>query len=73
MKLFNFLIGSSLYFFISMFTYFVILTQCGMGPDSPVACNLRAVDQGFGFILVALAVYLGLSLIFWRRRDAGAQ
>lgn len=73
MKLFFFLVLSVIYAVVAATISIIIVTQCGLGPDSPVACNKSADNQGLIFNLVGLAIYIGLSFFYWRRRDAGAR
>jgi hypothetical protein len=66
-----FLIGSFVYGLIGIFIYMQVLLQCGLGPDSPVACNER-VDEQLPFVIPALViVYIIGALLFWRRRSKG--
>jgi hypothetical protein len=66
-----FLIGSFVYALIGVFIYMQVFLQCGLGPDSSVACNQR-VDEQLPFVIPALViVYIIGALLFWRRRSKG--
>ena len=73
MRLFYFMVLSVIYAVISTTLSFVLVTQCGMGPDSPIDCNERGDELALIFNFGAMAAFLGLSFIYWRRRDAGVQ
>jgi len=72
-RLFTYLVGSAIFATIASVVWLLIALQCGMGPDSPVACNERADQQAHLFALGSITVFLILSFFFWRRRGAGAQ
>jgi hypothetical protein len=49
----------------------LIILRCGLGPDSPVACNAAADRDAQTALIVAGVVYLLGSAAFWLRRRRG--
>ena len=70
MRPLGFLAVSIAYAAAATFVWMQILLQCGLGPDSPVACNQRADDQAFWFLLGAVALYVVFLIYIWRRKRA---
>ena len=66
MKPFALIAVSAVYALVAGFIWMLILLQCGLGPDSPVACNERADSQAFWFVIAAVAFYLIVSIAIWR-------
>jgi hypothetical protein len=48
--------------------WFSIKLSCGMGPDSPLACNMNADYQASLFLVFLLVGYGLFSLMYWSRR-----
>jgi len=60
-------IGASVvYAIIAYFIYLALTLQCGLGPDSPTACNDVADRQSFSFAVGAVVFYAILSVGYWR-------
>ena len=72
MKLGLFAILTVAYLVIATFVWLQILLQCGMGPDSPAACNAQADSQSYIFIMAALVGYLLLAIVYWHHRRTKA-
>ena len=71
MRLTVFLIASFAYAFVGVLIYSQVLLQCGLGPESPLACNER-VDKQLPFVIPGLViVYIVGSILFWGRRSKG--
>jgi hypothetical protein len=63
-------IGASVIYTLSVYLIYRGLTlQCGMGPDSPAACNDGADRQSFSFALGAVVFYAVSSVGYWRYRS----
>jgi hypothetical protein len=57
------------YAIVAFFIFFLLILQCGLGPDSPVACNDSAETQAFSFAVGAFVFYAILSVGYWRYRS----
>lgn len=73
MKAFAFGLGTLAYLLLAYFIWLQILLQCGLGPDSPVACNDKADRQSFSFVVGAVLFYLILSVGIWWPRGKNAK
>ena len=66
MKALIFVVLSVAYAIVACFTFLALALRCGMGPDSPAACNDVADRQAFSFAVGALVFYAILSVGYWR-------
>jgi hypothetical protein len=73
MKLALFAILTVGYLVVAVFVWLQILLQCGMGPDSPAACNVRADQQAVIFGVLAPIGYALLAVVYWRHRRTKVQ
>jgi hypothetical protein len=64
-----FVCASAGYAEVAYFIYVAVLLQCGLGPDSPAACDAAADKQSFDFAVRALVFYAVLSVGYWRCRS----
>ena len=67
MRLAIFLLVSLAYGFCAYVAFLLITLRCGLGPDSPAACNDAADRDAAIMLMVAGVVYLIGAAAFWRR------
>jgi hypothetical protein len=63
-----FVAASLAYAVVAYFIYTGLILQCGLGPDTPSACNDAADRQSFSFAVGAVVFYAVLSVGYWWRR-----
>ncbi len=73
MKVLIFLVTSAIYALVASFIWIQILLSCGLGPDSPAACNDRADHQAAIFAGIAIIVYGLFVIVYWRFRRPGVR
>jgi len=68
-----FVCASAAYLLIAYFVAIILMGECGMGPDSPIACNDAADRQILSFAVGAIVFYAILSVRYWwpRRHSKG--
>ena len=66
MRVLKLLTASLAYWIVAVAIYLLITLQCGLGPDSPYECNMKADLQAAWFGLASFIVYFGAALAFWR-------
>ena len=73
MKALTFILASIAYAIIACFICLQLMLQCGLGPDSSLACNYAADRQVFSFAVGAIVFYAVLSVGYWwpRGRSKG--
>ncbi|MCW3798127.1 hypothetical protein OMW55_09955 [Sphingomonas sp. BN140010] len=67
MRLFAFVSTTAAYALAATIIYASILLHCGLGPDSPAACNNMADRQGAAIRVGAIIFYAVLAFAYWRR------
>ena len=65
MKALIFVVASFAYAILAYFIALFLALQCGLGPDSPMACNATADRQVFSFAVGAIVFYAILSVRYW--------
>jgi len=65
--MFLFLLATGAYAAVACVIYLGLLLQCGLGPDSPAACNDSADRQSASFVVGSLIFYAVLAFAYWRR------
>ncbi len=73
MRVMIFAIASLGYALAATFVWFPILLSCGLGTDSPVACNAEADFRAKVFVAGAVAFYGVATFIYWRLRRFGVR
>jgi hypothetical protein len=63
-----FVAASFAYAVVAYIVYTGLILQCGLGSDSPTACNAAADRQSFSFAVGAIVFYAVLSAGYWWRR-----
>ena len=68
----SFIFATSACALVILCVYLAILLSCGMGPDSPAACNDPANIDAHRFLVGAAIAYLAVGLVLWfvRKRTA---
>jgi hypothetical protein len=64
---------SLLFAIVATYAWLCILMSCGMGPDSPAACNRIADSDAHIFSISAWVAYAIFTVIYWRRKRSGAR
>ena len=71
MKPASFIIASATFWLAIGAGYTLITFQCGMGPDSPSACNDLADQEARYFLIAMAAIYLAGLAYFLRKTRTG--